>query len=279
MSVSLAVVLILIAYAAGIVRFRRHARGSRQPPIAHMLAMAAALLLIEIALGYPLDEVADRLLSAHMVQHLLLMLAAAPLLVWARPLPYFLWLPPMSVRKGIAYCWNRAGISRLMRLVNSPAVSWLAFCGTVLLWHVPAIYRWAVGGEFRHSMMHLTFLGSALLFWSVVLDTGRQRRLDRFACAVFVLCAALVTGLAGALICFARQPLYGLTESAAPRDGLTVLADQQLAGLIMWIPMDLVLFAVAMALFAASLTPVRAQRGKDRWDERLYGQNPSRDGQ
>ena len=261
MSVSIALLLILIAYATGVVRFRRHAHGRRRPPVMHMLAMGAALLLIELALASPLDELADQLLSAHMVQHLLLMLAAAPLLVWSRPLPYFVWLPPRAVRKGIAYLWNCVGISRLLRLVKTPAVSWIAFCGTVLFWHVPGIYRWAVGGELRHSLMHLSFLGSALLFWSVVLDPDRKRRLNHFACALFVLCAALVTGLPGALICFARQPLYVLTANASRHDGLTVLADQQLAGLIMWIPMDLFLFGVAMALFAVAIRTERAKGG------------------
>jgi len=258
MSVSIVLVLILIAYATGVVRFRRHARGTRQPPVMHMLAMGAALLLIELALASPLDELADQLLSAHMVQHLLLMLAAAPLLVWVRPLPYFVWSPPMPVRKGIAFVWNRARLSRLVRLVKIPAVGWIAFCTTVLLWHVPAIYRWAVGEELRHSLMHLSFLGSALLFWSVVLDPDHKRRLNHFACGLFVLSAALVTGLPGALICFARQPLYMLTANASLQHGLTVLADQQLAGLIMWIPMDLFLFGVAMARFAAALRGVRA---------------------
>jgi len=259
MSVSISLVLVLIAYATGVVRFRRHARGTRRPPVVRMLAMGAALLLIELALASPLDELADDLLAAHMVQHLLLMLAAAPLLVWARPLPYFVWSQPMPVRKGIAYLWNRAGISRVVRLVKTPALSWLTFCGTMLVWHVPAIYRWAVGAELRHSLMHLSFIGSALLFWSVVLDPDRKRRLNHFACALFVLSAALVTGLPGALICFARQPLYMLKANASLHDGLTVLADQQLAGLIMWIPMDLFLFAVAMALFAAGLRTGRAQ--------------------
>jgi len=261
MSVSIVLVLILIAYATGVVRFRRHARGTRRPPVTHMLAMGAALLLIELTLASPLDELADQLLSAHMVQHLLLMLAAAPLLVWARPLPYFVWSPPMPVRKGIAYVWNQAGISRLVHLLKIPAVSWIAFCGTVLLWHVPAIYRWAMGEELRHSLMHLSFLGSALLFWSVVLDPD-HKRLNHFACALFVLSAALVTGLPGALICFARQPLYMLTANASLQDGLTVIADQQLAGLIMWIPMDLFLFGVATALFTAALRTVPAEAGR-----------------
>jgi hypothetical protein len=107
--------------------------------------------------------------------------------------------------------------------------------------------------------MHLSFLGSALLFWSVVLDPDDKRRLSHCACALFVLSAALVTGLPGALICFARQPLYMLTPNDSIHDGLTVLADQQLAGLIMWIPMDLFLFGVAMALFAAALRTAPAE--------------------
>jgi len=261
MSVTIALLFISIAYVTGVVRFRRHARGTRQPAVMHTLAIGAALLLIELALASPLDELADQLLSAHMVQHLLLMLAAAPLLVWARALPYVVWSLPMPVRKGISYVWNRAGISRLDRLLKTPAVSWLAFCGTVLLWHVPAIYRWAVGEELRHSLMHLSFLGSAFLFWSVVLDPDHKRRLNHFARALFVLSAALVTGLPGALICFARQPLYILTANGSRHDGLTVLADQQLAGLIMWIPMDIFLFGVAMALFAVAIGTERAKGG------------------
>ena len=128
------------------------------------------------------------------------------------------------------------------------------FCGMVFLWHIPAVYRWAMHGELRHWLMTLGFLGAGLLFWSVVMRPVERRRLDYASCALYVLSAALLTGLPGALITFARRPLY-LAEFHGPMPfGLTALADQQLAGLIMWIPMDLILFVVALALMAAALS-------------------------
>jgi cytochrome c oxidase assembly factor CtaG len=256
-ALSISLALICIAYAMGVVRVSRQTKGSGRPPMTRMSAMFGGFLVIELALASPLDELADHLLAAHMVQHLLLMLIAAPLLVFGRPMPYLVWFLPLPLRKWVAYLWNRAGVSRLMRFVGKPAVCWGAFCAVVLLWHVPAIYRWAMGGELRHASMHLTFLGSGLLFWSVVLDAGGARSLNHASCALYVFSAALVTGLPGAHITFARRPLYMFTTSPPHPGGLTALADQQLAGLIMWIPMDLILFGVALALLAAALGPRR----------------------
>ena len=261
MRVTLSLVLIFVAYAIGVVRFKRHARGNPAPPMTRVLAMGGGILIIELALASPLDDLADHLLSAHMTQHLLLMLIAAPLLVWGRPTPYLVWFLPMPLRKGVAYLWNPLGVSQLIRFLKKPAMSWGAFCGMVLLWHVPAIYRWAVGGELRHALMHLSFLGSGLLFWSVVLKTPRQRGFDYASAGLFVFSAALLTGLPGALIAFTRHPLYVGEQYGPPRYGLTSLADQQLAGLIMWIPMDLILFGVALALFAAALEVRRIDYG------------------
>lgn len=175
--------------------------------------------------------------------------------------PHLVWSLPPSLRKGVGYLWNTAGAARAAHFLERPAVGWAAFCGAVILWHVPAIYRWTVGSEIRHSLMHVSFLGSGLLFWSVVFD-ARARRLDHAARGLFVLSAALVSGLPGALITFAREPLYRVTECPPAAACPGVLADQQLAGLIMWIPMDLALFAVAMALFAAALTPGRREAPK-----------------
>jgi len=167
---------------------------------------------------------------------------------------------PLPIRKAAARFWHQCGLSAALHALARPAASWIVFCGTVILWHVPAVYRWAVGNEFRHSLMHLSFLGSALLFWSVVLERVDRRRLSYAGSALYVFSAALLTGLPGALIAFAQQTLY-VSEPYPPLPlGITVLADQQLAGLLMWIPMDLTLFGVALALFAAALGAGRPGR-------------------
>ena len=254
MSVSLAPAFLLVIYEIGVIRFRRHAGARRGQPNSRIGAMAAGLCVLELALSSPLDDLAEHLLSAHMTQHLLLMLIAAPLLVWARPIPYLVWCLPMPLRKGLGSLWNRGGLSTIAHLLKAPAVGWVGFCGTVILWHIPAVYRWAMGDEMRHVLMHVSFLGTALLFWSVILAPARRRILGYAAAGLYVFSAALLTGLPGALIAFARHPLYGDEPAQAMPWGLTALADQQLAGLIMWIPMDLLLFTVALALFGLALS-------------------------
>ena len=254
MSLSLALAFLLVIYAIAMIRFRRHAGPHRGPPPSRMGAMAAGLCVIEVTLSSPLDDLAEHLLSAHMVQHLLLMLIAAPLLVWARPTPYLVWCLPMPLRKGLSSLWSRGGLSAIVHLLKAPAVGWVGFCGTVILWHIPALYRWAMHDETRHVLMHVSFIGTAFLFWSVVLAPARRRVLGFAAAGLYVFSAALLTGLPGALIAFARHPLYSDEPAQAMPWGLTALADQQLAGLIMWIPMDLLLFAVALALFGLALS-------------------------
>jgi cytochrome c oxidase assembly factor CtaG len=263
MSVTLSITLILAGYTIGLIRFLRHAGPHRSPSVPRVVAMVAGLLVILIALASPLDALADELLCAHMAQHLLLMLLAAPLLVAARPTPYLVWSLPRPGRRFLSHLWNRMGLSRCVRLFKAPALCWSVFCATVILWHVPASYRWAMSGESRHALMHLSFLGAAALFWSVVLAPTHRRRLDDARAALYVLSAALLTGLPGVLITFARHPLYLDAPDGSMRFGFTALADQQLAGLIMWIPMDLILFGVALALFGAALNPsARAAPGQ-----------------
>ena len=170
-----------------------------------------------------------------MLQHLMLMLVVAPVLVWVRP---------------------------PRRMICPPAAAWALFCGVILVWHIPAVYRWTMGGGLRQVLMQFCFLGAALAFWSVVLVPERRRQLGPPGMALYVLAAALVTGLPGALIAFARHPLYVAAPLCATPAYVRVLADQQLAGLIMWIPMDLVLFSVALALFGAALRAPDAGQGR-----------------
>jgi cytochrome c oxidase assembly factor CtaG len=148
---------------------------------------------------------------------------------------------------------DRIGSLRFADFLTRPALSWAIFCGVIFLWHAPPVYRWAMNEAARHGLMNVSFLGAGLLFWTVILEPVGHRRVAYASCSLYVFSAALVTGLPGAVISFARQPLY-IDDSQGPTPfGLTALADQQLAGLIMWIPMDLILFAVALALMAAAL--------------------------
>jgi cytochrome c oxidase assembly factor CtaG len=253
MPMTLLLLLVCVTYAVGVWRIRHRSEGGRWVfKTSYFLAGMASLY---VALASPLEEYADLLLTAHMVQHLLLMLVAAPLLVLAHPLGPLVWSMPRRVRRLIGVTWNQSGFARLIRIVQRPAPAWLAFCGLLVLWHIPAIFRWAQATEARHISMHASLFIASLLFWRVVIARQGPVRFGFAGKALYVLCAALVTGLPGALIAFAPRPLYLLTPVVELPFGLTSLADQQLAGLIMWIPMDLLLFAVALTLFAAALAP------------------------
>lgn len=96
------------------------------------------ITLLLIALASPIDEVADRSLLAHMVRHHLMMFAAAPLFVWARPMPYLICSLPRALRKAVGSHWNNLGLSQAVRAIRRPTATLSAFCGIVLLWHVPA---------------------------------------------------------------------------------------------------------------------------------------------
>jgi putative membrane protein len=250
-------------YALGVIRLRaRLAPGSIVGP-ARIAAMAAGLSMLAVALASPLDALAGGMLSAHMLQHLLVMLIASPLIVWGLPLPVFRLALPGVSRKPFVSLRMSCAFGRLADLVRRPTTAWLLFSGSIALWHLPVVYRWALSGGGSHALMHLTFLAAGLLFWSVVLEpSGRKRRLDHGGAMLFVFSTALATGLPGALLSFASKPIYLEPLGSFDPLGLSPLQDQRLAGLIMWIPMDFVLFAVAGALFAACLEE-RAARTVD----------------
>lgn len=219
---------------------------------------------IAVALCGPLDELADRLLAAHMLQHLLLMFGAAPLLVIGRPLHAAVHLLSERGRRALGRALHWPGAHALRAGFLRPAVAWMFFCGGLAFWHLPRVYRWALAAESHHLLMHGCFFASGCAFWSVLRRTGSPGGLDHGRAILYVLSAALVTGLPGAVLAFAGRLVYPQVAPLPLPFGLTPLADQQLAGLIMWIPMDLALFGVAAWLFAAwikdgAASPARAR--------------------
>jgi cytochrome c oxidase assembly factor CtaG len=196
-----------------------------------------------------------------MMQHLLVMLVASPLIVWGRPLPVAIAALSAAARKALRLLRKTTVFARLAGRVRRPTAAWIMFSGSIAFWHLPAVYRWALEGSGPHAVMQLTFLIAGLLFWSVVLEpSGGKRRLDFGGSMLFVFSTAMVTGLPGALLSFASKPIYFEPSGGFDPFGMPPLQDQRLAGLIMWIPMDLVLFAVAGALFVAWLESPRSAR-------------------
>jgi putative membrane protein len=193
-----------------------------------------------LALVSPLDYLGDNyLLSAHMIQHMLLILVAPPL--WLAGLPDWLVDRALSARF----------LGSVVNKVTRPVPAFLIFNGLFLVWHLPSLYDSALASEEIHIIEHLCFLGSAIIGWWPVV--GPSRRFARPASQPFQMLYLFFnmfpTTALGAIITFSAYPPYPFYETVQRLWGFTVQADQQLAGLIMWIPGTMVFFAFFSLVF------------------------------
>jgi putative membrane protein len=228
-------------------------------------AFVAGLVTLAVALVSPLDSAAAALFSAHMVQHLLLVVVAAPLLVAGRTGRMALMALPGRPRRQVRSAIARRPVRRVADLLAHPLAVWGLGTAVLWVWHLPSPYEAALAHEAVHAVEHLTLLATALLLWDVVLG-GPRRRLS-VPIAVLVLFATGLQGAAlGAVLVFARSPLYAAHEPTAPLWGLTPLEDQQLAGGLMWVPPGLVYLGVIAALVVRWFAALDAANPADALD-------------
>lgn len=247
--VLLALVLAAWLYLRGMRTLWQRAGSGRVVRLWQVASFGGGLAALFIALISPLNTFSGALFSAHMIQHLLLFLAAAPLLALGAPLVPWLWALPRPVRYAVGRGWRQAGAVRaLWRGLTHPLVVWVLHTLALWLWHLPGLYQAALERAVVHELEHATFLGTALLFWWVLFDGGGRRRLSDGAGILYLFTAALQSGALGALLTFARTPLYPIYTSSAAAWNLTVLEDQQLAGVIMWVPAGVVYLVAALIL-------------------------------
>jgi putative membrane protein len=212
------------------------------------MAFAAGVLTIGIALESPLDTWATALFSVHMVQHLLLMLVAAPLVVLGMPLAVLVWGLPSEWRP------QARPLGKLAHVLGTAPLAFGLHSLALWAWHVPLLYDEAIAFPPVHLVEHLSFALTALLFWWTLLGSGRPAG---GAAVLYVFAMALQSTLLGALLTFSHQPWYTSHLNTTSAWGLAPMDDQQLAGLIMWIPGGSVYLISALALFAHWL---RAER-------------------
>ena len=180
------------------------------------------------------------------------MLVAAPLLVLGRPMIPFLWAFPKTTARHLS-AWTKATAwQRTWRAITAPFVAWLIHAVVLWGWHVPFLFQATLEREWIHALQHASFFGSALLFWWAILH-GRERAAGSGAAVLYLFTTALHSSLLGALLTFAGTVWYPVYNGTTASWGLTPLEDQQLGGLIMWVPAGLVYIVAALALFAAFL--------------------------
>jgi putative membrane protein len=249
------VVLILASaagYGLGVRAAWRHGGPGAGFTPWHVAAFCGGLLALAIALVSPLAWLSEVLFSAHMTQHEILMLVAAPLLVFGRPLLAMLWAVPARRRAGVARACRRPAVVSAWRWLTTPLTVFLLHGIALWIWHVPALFESALHSGTVHAAQHLSFVVTAALFWWGMVH-GRYGRAGYGVGVLYVFLTALHSTLLGALLTIAPSTWYRSYEASAVQRRIDSLADQQLAGLVMWVPSGVIFIVIGLALAAAWL--------------------------
>ena len=253
-------VLLFVLYASGVIRVWRNAGTGAGVTPWEATAFAGGWLALAVALLEPLHDLSERYLVAHMAQHELLMAVAAPLVAMSAPLYAVLWAFPAAVRKPGLDAIRTPPVVSIWSALTSPLSAFLLHFVALWVWHLPSLYEYALTHEAAHALEHLCFFGSASLFWWGIAH-GRYGRAGYGAAVFYVFATTIHGGVLGALLTFSPHVWYA--PYLVPHDGmLTPLEDQQLAGLLMWIPAGLVFVAGGLTLFAGWLREAERRSGR-----------------
>lgn len=254
--------LLLLAASYGVGAARCRAAGRPVTP-GRAVAFVGGLTALGVALASPVETLAASLFSAHMVQHLLLVVVAAPLLALSRPGRVLLAAGPRSWRRrahGLAGPRPvRVGVHRLLHPVT------VAVAGVVVLWawHLPTLYEGALADPVVHLLEHATLLGTAVATWWLVGTRRGPLAIGRPAAVALLFVTALHSSALGAVLSLAAAPLYPTHIVRAPALGVSALSDQQLAGALMWVPPGIVYLVAMVVLLQRWLaTPVGDEIGR-----------------
>jgi putative membrane protein len=249
------VVPLLLALAAFVVGYARVRRRATAPPLSmrQIVLFVTGWCVLAGALVSPLHRAGERSFALHMLEHELLMLVAAPLLVAARAHGVMLWSLPHGARIALARFFQTRPLARTWHGLTDPVVATALQAAALWLWHAPPLFDLALKSDGWHIAQHLSFLITSLLFWSAMFNL-RHNRTRPMTIVVCLFATALIGGALGALMAFSSSPWYaGYRALGLDAFGLTPTQDQQIAGLLMWIPGGMVHLCVALALFASAL--------------------------
>jgi putative membrane protein len=218
-----------------------------------LAAYLGGLVILGLALMSPIDVLGGQFFFMHMIQHLLLVMIVPPLLWLANPLPFVMWGLPYRGRRQVGeWLRPRSTFRRRLRALTPPGIVWMLFVAAILGWHDPGAYQAALRDELVHDLEHLSFFLTAVLFWWHVIYAPPyiHKRLARGARVAYVLAAVPPNMAAGAVIAFSGQPIYPYYAGVPRLWGLTVMQDQMLGGIIMWIPGSMMYILAALVLIS-----------------------------
>jgi putative membrane protein len=202
-----------------------------------LASFLGGLTILWLAIGSPMDGLSDALLSAHMVEHLLLMSVVPPLLLVGLPVVPLLRGTPVVLRRIIVNPLLRSSaVRQIVHFVALPLVAWLAMNLTLLGWHIPAAYDFALEHENWHAVEHICFLGTSLLFWWCILRPWpASAQKQRWSILIYLLAADVVNTMLSAFLAFCGRPVYGFYLDHPNPFHAPPLDDQVLGASIMWV--------------------------------------------
>lgn len=244
---------------------RSSAQDNRKPPtrlgaVWRPISYWAGLLVIALALVSPIDVLVQQLFFTHMTQHLLLIMIAPPLLLLPNPMPFLLWGLPTRLRflagRFIGLLLNKNSMTgSLIRKVTTPGIIYLTFIIIIFGWHDPNLYNAALRSEFVHDLEHITFFLAGMLFWWQVIGAGPviHKQFGQIGRIVFTLAAIPPNMALGIVLAFTPVVIYTFYNDAPRLLNMSPLTDQQLSGIIMWIPGSMMYLIAALILIAGVL--------------------------
>ncbi|HYI65319.1 MAG TPA: cytochrome c oxidase assembly protein [Candidatus Limnocylindrales bacterium] len=255
----IAIIAAAVAYLWATRRVNRAHRANPQPAYRSGLFLGG-LAALAVALLSPIEAYEGSLFSIHMIQHMLLELVAAPLLLAGAPITLALRVASSSARR-----WLLAVLqSRVVHVISFPVVAWLLFAAVNWGWHFSALYDQALENQALHYFQHATFLGAALLFWWPVVGADPSPwRLPHPVRLLYLFLALPQNSFLGVALMSAPSVLYPHYVTNLRDWGLSPIEDQALGGGIMWVVGDLFFLAAMM------LVVVSWMRHEDRRTERL----------
>lgn len=250
--------ILTIFYLKGLQNLKIEASSVGTPGPYRIASFFLSLFFLVIALISPLVELSNQLSYAHMIQHMILMMVAAPLFVMSAPMYVLMWSLPRSwkdkarpllkwlygYRSGRYFFWQ-------------PAILWLTYALILWVWHIPQFYEAALKNQWLHDFQHISFFVASCLFCRVLLDPFERLKLRQGQAIIYLFGTSVHATLLGALMTLSPRIWYGHYESTTLIWNYSALEDQQLAGLIMWMPACTVYLVMMVVVFMKWFTPER----------------------
>jgi len=230
-------------------------------------AFFAGIVSLSIAVGSPLDAFDDVSLSVHMVQHLLLMAIAPPLILLGAPALPLLQGIPQAMARGIVGPFLRWSlVKRLARFISNPAICWLAAALALIGWHIPVVFELALRSHSWHELEHATFFGTGLLFWwPVVQPWPSTARWARWSIPLYLFCATLPCDALSGFLTFCDRVVYTSYLSAPQILTASPLQDQEFAAALMWVSVTIIFLVPAVVVTIQILSPGSANLTAQPW--------------